>query len=211
MEDDSSSLGYRIDVYQESINQTITEYLINFDYFERVLFAYGFKPITHEEAKDMGLPEGTGMFSELFRVMEEEIKINKFASKDYGNAPNMKSFEKDISFLNRYFVYKKFMEVVPEKVEIELGEYRETQTEIQMNNIETQKAINIAKDENAQLKPKIKKLSKKLLLVPATEATDEKTPVEEVEKAMEKPKKAKRTKTEKPIKKPALVIESDED
>ena len=29
---DSMSLGYKIDVYQESINKTFSEYLVNFDF-----------------------------------------------------------------------------------------------------------------------------------------------------------------------------------
>jgi hypothetical protein len=200
-EDDSSSIGYRIDVYQESINQTISEFLVNFEYLERVLFAYGFKPVTKDEAADMGLPDGTGLFSELFRSMEEEIKINKFKAKDYGDAPNMSSYEKKISFLNRYFVYKKFMEVVPEKVEIELGEYEET--EITRDARESKHVQSVAKNEEIKSKPKVRKLSKKLLLVPATEALDEISPPAVVEKEMKNvktEKKEKRVKTEKPAK-----------
>ena len=214
-EDNSSSIGYRIDVYQESINQMISEYLINFDYFERVLFAYGFKPITKEEAIDFGLPEGTGMFSELFRNMEQEIKMNKFKAKDYGTAPNMKSYEKDISFLNRYFVYKKFMEVVPEKVELELGEYQEA--EINRNTIESKEAITVAKDQQEKLKPKVRKLTKKMLLVPATEALDDGPFNADEIKIKKKEKKEKNEKNEKKesvtvaAKKAALIIESDED
>lgn len=218
--DDSSCIGYRIDVYQESINQTISEYLVNFDYLERILFAYGFKPVTREEANDMGLPDGTGMFSELFRSMEEEVKINKFKAKDFGDALNMAYYEKKISFLNRYFIYKKFTEVVPEKVEIELGEYQES--EVVRDSIETKHAVVVAKDEKVKLKPKVRKLGK-LLLIPATEAVDELPPVEIVEKKMEKAKKekakkekdnvTKKEKTKQTIK-PAnklLIIESDED
>jgi hypothetical protein len=212
-EDDSSCIGHRIDVYQESINQTISEYLVNFDYLQRILFAYGFKPITKEEATDIGLPESTGMFSELFRNMQEEIKINKFKAKDYGEAPNMKSYEKDISFLNRYFVYKKFMEVVPEKVEIEFSEFQET--EIDKNTQDTQEAISVAKEEKKKLKPKARKLSKKLLLVPATEATEEKSQAAVVEKEMKKEKKEKKGKHKEPIKlnskKLGFIIESDDE
>ena len=62
-EDNSSSVGYKISVYQESINQLIPEYLINFDYLDRVFDAYGFKLITQEEAKELGFPNGSGLFS----------------------------------------------------------------------------------------------------------------------------------------------------
>ena len=55
------------------------------------------------------------MFSELFNVMMNELKrtnrrTNKYNNRDeYGDAPNMTSGEKKISFLNRYFVYKKIV------------------------------------------------------------------------------------------------------
>jgi hypothetical protein len=173
-DDDSSSIGYKIDVYQESINQQIPEYLINFDYFNRVMEAYGFKIIARDEAQELGLPEGTGLFEELFMNMVEEIKKNKYKEKDYENAVNMTIFEKKISFLNRYFVYKKMMEVNTEKVEIELGEYSES--EMQRNNVESIHQENIGKKEEERekkIKQKVRKLSKKLLLVPATEAIEE--------------------------------------
>ena len=202
-DDDSSSIGYRIDVYQESINQYIQEFLINFDYLDRVFEAYGFKVIDRVEAQEFGLPEGSGLFSELFNNMLEEIKKNKFKEKEFENAANMTAFEKKISFLNRYFVYKKVREVNTEKVELELIEYQESN--IIRNVEETKHAISVAEEEvRKEKKPKIRKLSKKLLLVPATEAVDELPPVT-IETKVKKPKKQK---DEKPKK---LIIESDEE
>jgi hypothetical protein len=109
------------------------------------------------------------------------------------------------------------MEVDPEKVEIELGEYEET--EIRRDASETKHAVSIAKEEQAKIKPKIRKLSKKLLLVPATEAFDEKivSPII-VEKELKKSKKVKTKKekeekeeTKKPSAKKRLIIENDEE
>ena len=167
-EDNSSSIGYKIDVYQESINQHISEYLVNFDYLDRIMEMYGFKIVPREEAQSMGLPEGTGMFSEMFLEMLDEIKRNKSREKDYGDAPFMSEPEKKISFLNRYFVYKKVREVNTQKIYLELSEYNES--EIIRNASQTDNAVNIAKEEFQMEKPKIRKISKKLLLVPATEA-----------------------------------------
>ena len=104
----------------------IKEYLVNFDYLNRVFEAYGFTVIDRIEAQELGLPEGSGLFSELFNNMLEEIKKNKYKEKEFLNAANMTAFEKKISFLNRYFVYKKIREVNTEKVELELGEYQES-------------------------------------------------------------------------------------
>ena len=207
-EDNSSSIGYRIDVYQESINQVISEYLVNFDYFNRIMTAYGFEVISREEAQEFGLPEGSGLFSELFINMLDEIAKNKFKAKDYDQAPNMSSIEKKISFLNRYFVYKKIRTVNTETIELELGEYNET--EAIRDAVETKHAQSVAKEEVSKSKPKVRKLSKKLLLVAATEAVDEPKPVLEKEKVTKKAKETKEVKS-KVSKKPLIIIESDDE
>jgi hypothetical protein len=200
-EDNSSSIGYRIDVYQESINQVISEYLVNFDYFNRIMTAYGFEILSREEANDFGLPEGSGLFSELFLNMLYEISKNKFKAKDYEQASNMTSPEKKISFLNRYFVYKKIRTVNIETIELELGEYQETA--VIRDAQETKHAQKVAIEEVAKLKPNIRKLSKKLLLVAATEAVDETiVPNENIKTVKkEKPKSSKKL----------LIIESDDE
>jgi hypothetical protein len=172
LEDNSSCIGYRIDVYQDSINQLITEYLVNFDYLDSVLDNYGFKLIDREEALSLGLPEGSGLFSELFMNMMEEIKKNKNKSKDYGEAINMSEFEKKISFLNRYFIYKKIRIVNTDKVQMEFSDYN--YSEIEKNNQETNEAIIVSKamEKENKKKHKIRKLGKKLILDPSTEAME---------------------------------------
>ena len=121
----------------------------------------------------------------------------------------MTAFEKKISFLNRYFVYKKVREVNTEKVELELIEYQESN--IIRNVEETKQAISVAEEEiRKDKKPKIRKLSKKLLLVPATEAVDELPPVT-IETKVKKPKKQKDEKPKKQVKQVKLVIESESD
>jgi hypothetical protein len=170
--------------------------------------SYGFVLINREEASDMGLPEGSGLFSELFINMLDEIKRNKFKANLFGLAPNMSSFEKKISFLNRYFVYKKIREVNIEKLQLEMAEYDEAI--IQREKEETNIAVIVAKEEVNKPKPKIRKLTKKLLIVPATEAVDEPQT-----KAVEEAINNKKTKTkvkENPQKaKKLLIIESDDE
>lgn len=204
-DDDSSCIGNRIDVYQESINQTISEYLVNFDYLNRVMSAYGFEVLSREEAKDMGLPDGTGLFSELFMNMLDEISKNKFKAKDYEQAPYMTTPEKKISFLNRYFVYKKIRTVNIENIELELGEYQESAATVN-NIIETKEAQNVAIEEVKKLQPKVRKLSKKLLLVAATEAIDEPEPEKTIPS-----KKTNKTKTVKKSNTKKLIIEDDDE
>jgi len=214
-EDNSSSIGYKIDVYQESINQYISEYLVNFEYLTRVMDIYGFKVIDREEAQEMGLPDGSGLFSELFINMLDEIKKNPYKQSLFREAPNMTSFEKKISFLNRYFVFKKIREVNVEKLQLELGEYEEMI--IEKEKEETKHAIVVAKEQEKTLKPKVKKLSKKILLVAATEAVDEEIVKKEIEEAIEKDDKSekkKRVKKIKPVTSKKLTVriaESDSD
>jgi hypothetical protein len=118
-EDDVSSLGYKIDVFQESINKMIPEFLVNYNYLNRVMENYGFRLVSREEAHDMGLPEGSGLFSELYSYMNEEIKQFKSKRYDYGDAFKMTAYEKKISFLNRYFIYKKIRQVNTTKITLE--------------------------------------------------------------------------------------------
>ncbi len=122
-DDNSSSLGYKINVFQESINQYITEYLVNYTYLERLMEVYGFTLVSDAEARELHMPAGTGMFSGLFSDMMQEIQRNKFSAKNYGAAPDMSENEKRISFLNRYFIYKKIREVNVDKIRLELDEY----------------------------------------------------------------------------------------
>ena len=60
---------------------------------------YGFAVISVEDAKKMNLPSGSGMFSDLFNMMNNELKRKtrtklKYGNRDeYGAAPKMTSGE----------------------------------------------------------------------------------------------------------------------
>ena len=64
----------------------------------------------------MGLPYGSGLFDELYRSMMDEVDRDRRREADYGTAVDMTAEEKRISFLNRYFVYRKMRNVNAEKV-----------------------------------------------------------------------------------------------
>ena len=164
-EPDSSSLGYKINVFQESINKTIAEYLVNFDYVERVMEDYGFVPLTPIECKELGLPNSSGSFSELYRDMQTEIKANKYRNK-YGLAERMTANEKKISFLNGFMVYKKIRNVNALNIVLET-----TDEPLDLDVKETNEAVKISIQETK--KPNVKRLKKKLILIPATEVTQE--------------------------------------
>jgi hypothetical protein len=170
--DDESCIGYKIDVYQESINQIIGEYLVNYDYLNRIMEDYGFIRINTEDSKKLGLPESSGMFIELYNLMMNEITRNPSKKNEYGQASYMNSYEREISFLNRYFVYKKIRTVNAEKIaETFISKLPD---EIEFEKIETkkQKPIPIKNVENVN-KHKSKKLNKTIVLVEATEALEE--------------------------------------
>ena len=161
-EDNDSCLGYKISVYQDTINQTLPEYLVNFDFLTLTMDKYGFSLITRDEARNMGLPEGSGMFQELYNEMKQEIKKNPKKEKDYKDAVNMKSYEKDISFLNRFFVYKKVSTRNAEKLTKSLLE--QLPDEIEFEKVGTMLARESVKEAEEILKPKVKKLNQKIKL-----------------------------------------------
>jgi hypothetical protein len=106
--DDETSVGYAIDVYQESINKTFREYLVSFNYLKRALENFGFDVVERDDAlKELGLPDGTGMFEQLYVQMMDRLKQNPASASDLGEAPHMRDYERRISFYNRYFVFKK--------------------------------------------------------------------------------------------------------
>jgi hypothetical protein len=132
---------------------------------------YGFSLVTREEAKYMGLPEGSGMFSELFNSMQNEIQKNPKKASDYKDAPSMKSYEKNISFLNRFFVYKKTSTRNAEKLTRTLLD--QLPDEIAFEQAESMLAREAVKEAEALIKPRAKKLKERLNLQEATEALEE--------------------------------------
>ena len=114
--DDETCVGYPINVYQETIGKTFREYLVNFDYLRRLMDDYGFILVSKEKAIPMGLPNGSGLFGELFKSMEHETKFDSKKIADYNNAHLMTVDEKNISFLNRYFVFQKVRAVATEQL-----------------------------------------------------------------------------------------------
>jgi hypothetical protein len=112
--------------------------------------------------------------------------------------------------LNRYFVYKKIRVVNTNAIELELSEYNETSASRDMK--ETKHVVKIAEEVDTKFETKVRKLSKKMLLLPATEAIDEQQDINKSEpvvqpKKIKKNVKVKAQKAEKKI----IIIESDEE
>lgn len=98
--DTDESLGMQITVFQDSIGQGIKEWLVNFNLLVGALDKYGFVLAKQEEAVDMGLPGSSAMFQTLF----SETALD-------GRLKTMTPEEKKVSFLNRYFVFKKVRDI----------------------------------------------------------------------------------------------------
>ena len=138
-EDNMNSIGLAIDVYQESINKTFREYLVNYNYLTQLIENYGFVPLTPAEYKELNLPNSIGMFSQLFNLMQHDIKKDAKLDNAYGQAPKMTEEERKISFLNKYFIYKKVRHVDSESV-----------FKIQLNKTDQDSVIDIVETEDAQ-------------------------------------------------------------
>lgn len=108
---DESSVGLPIQVYQESIDKTFTEYLVNFEYLVRLMDDYGFVLLDKDELRQMHLPESAGLFKRLYDNLENDFRKDGDLQKDYKTALQMSFQEKTVSFLNRYFIFKKTREL----------------------------------------------------------------------------------------------------
>ena len=115
---DSTSLGYSIDVFQESINQSLREYLVNFPFLKKIMQLYGFKLVDDISIK------GMGSFESLWtdQILSDEEKI--------------------ISFLNNYFIFQKVVDVdIANIAKVAFNEYSEKQKAVKIKRIRLVKKI----------------------------------------------------------------------
>ena len=71
---DDSCLGYKIDVYQDSINKVFSEYLIHYPYFKRRMEENGFEEVS------VGFT--SLLFSDLFKQMTHQVKKDRKNNKN---------------------------------------------------------------------------------------------------------------------------------
>jgi hypothetical protein len=156
---DITSLGYDIKVYQESINKEFIEFLVNFDYFTQIMERFGFALLSDSECKEIGLPRSVGSFEDLFTEMVNEVKRNKKIEKEYGCSMNMTHYEKQISFYNNYFVFKKVHEVDPSELQL-------VDTTLSDESVDIEKIVEeVVDNDTSKPKTKSKKQSKGKLVL----------------------------------------------
>ena len=160
-ENNNSCLGYAIDVYQESINKVFREYLVNYDYLTRILENYGFVPLTKEEYKSMNLPSSIGNFNQLFFQMQNDIKRDKKLKTAFGQAQYMTKEERDISFLNKYFIYKKIRSVNTDEVyKTQINKQPEDESINIQETIDAEKILEKEEEKLELVKDKVKETEK---------------------------------------------------
>jgi len=153
--DDETSLGMAIDVYQETINNTFREYLVNFKYLSQLLIEYGFQQVTKEDAVLLGIPNGSGYFRDIFLSLNEEWKSRKWGQyneRDYQVVLSMSKEEQDISFLNRYFVFRKIREVDSKNIYMSFVKEHEKRME-ESSKESAQEAVQEGEEEEEEEEP----------------------------------------------------------
>jgi SAM-dependent methyltransferase len=96
-----NNIGQKITVYVETINQQLDEYLVDYELLKYELAKKNIYPVKDEDLKYINLENigsSTGSFEEIFNLYnkKDKIKMDKF------------KVNKDYSFLNRWFIFKKY-------------------------------------------------------------------------------------------------------
>ena len=131
LNDDENSLGFKISVYQETINKEFDEYLVNFDFFVKIMNDYGFSLVTEYHG---GINSFEKLYENMMELKEHEIKY-------YGSSSNMTEQEKKISFLNNYFIFKKQQNIIhslldkSEQINFSIGKAKKLNKSIILKNI----------------------------------------------------------------------------
>ena len=111
---DNTSINYPIDVFVKSIHSenSNTEYLVNFEFLVKLLEQKNIYLLDDQQTKLLDFTnKSTGLFSEVFTNLDEIIKNPSLNSNDktiYNNIiDKMSETEKQFSFINRYFIFRK--------------------------------------------------------------------------------------------------------
>lgn len=106
-----SSLGYAIEIFQESINKPVVEYLVNFDFLIRIMENYGF--VLEKKEQEDGVIN-SAFINSIDSFKNVHKNMNKGAKS--GDKITLKQYEKEISYLNNYFIFRKVRNVNIEDV-----------------------------------------------------------------------------------------------
>ena len=106
----ADNLGKQIDVYLETINKVIPEFLVDFQVLTDKLAERGIIPLPRSELKKFGVASSSALFADVHRELDWKALS---ASRDPRLAHNAKlaasmtPSSKEFSFLNRFFIFQK--------------------------------------------------------------------------------------------------------
>jgi hypothetical protein len=175
---------------------------------------FGFTLITKTDANHMNLPDGSALFSQLYENLKYEIKRSPNNAADYGEAINMTDYERKISFLNRYFIFRKTHSVNMEKITKVLDKQDEIVEKIENEVIkEIEQEMKTEKKEEEKKTLKARKTQKSRIVLKKYEVAPEaEVNVTDKKETEEKPKSEPILTGEKKkiiVKKPKIVIMDD--
>jgi mRNA capping enzyme/mRNA capping enzyme, catalytic domain/mRNA capping enzyme, C-terminal domain len=97
-------LGEQIEIYMESIGKPIKEFLVDFNLLKLKLSEKGIDVLTQEDCKVFGIESSIDSFQYSFNKVLTSGE-NSMLAKDIRN---MTEVEKEYSFLNSWFIFKKY-------------------------------------------------------------------------------------------------------
>tara|TARA_B100000900_G_scaffold410475_1_gene428344 strand:- start:2539 stop:5460 length:2922 start_codon:yes stop_codon:yes gene_type:complete len=92
------NIGKKIKVYIQTINQILDEYLVDYELLKYKLGQYNIRPVEDKDLEQLKLKSSSGSFEDIFN----EVTSNK------KNKVDMNNLQKEFSFLNRFFIFKKY-------------------------------------------------------------------------------------------------------
>jgi len=112
--------GNEIDVYMNSIGQTITEYLVNFELFIEMMKEYDLvlaKPDVKKDFKgffdnkDLSYTDGLGGFEKMIDNLEglysKDLSLKQYFPESFGLLKEKNKLLRDLSSLNNWFIFQK--------------------------------------------------------------------------------------------------------
>jgi SAM-dependent methyltransferase len=99
-----NNYGLKIKVYIETINREMEEYLVDYELLKTELAAEGIYPLTEKESAELKISGSSSTFKKLYETMERHGNPN---NKSVQEALKMTHEQKQYSFMNRWFIFRK--------------------------------------------------------------------------------------------------------
>jgi len=110
-ESDETNLGKEIMVYVETINKRIPEYLVDFELLKRKLEIYNIRLVDFDTETTLynSIGRSTASFEYLYNNMYQQYNQGRQHWAIKSAIENMTDVMKEYSFMNRWFIFKKYI------------------------------------------------------------------------------------------------------